>query len=246
MIIEPKDRKNYHHELVEELAAKGIAPAMMEVCQRFFDNGCYDNAEQVIGYLESLSEKGVSRAMLLLGSIYYTGKGVEQSYKDAVKWYEMAAEGLESYGLCNLGYCYYYGRDIDVNYKRAYECFSLSAYMSNPNAMYKLGDMFYNGYHVKEDKDAAYYWYCEALDNLDGNDIEANINYRLGLCYLYGYGTCKNELLALEHLQAAELEFFRLIEDGDSFAELTLPKVKEELDKVREALYSDAEIVEDD
>jgi len=59
------------------------------------------------------------------------------------------------------------------------------------------------------------------------------------LCYLYGHGTCKNELLALEHLQAAELEFFRLIEGGDTFAELTLPKVKEELENVREILYSD-------
>ena len=237
IIIEPKDRKNYYFELVGELAAKGIAPAMMEICQRFFDSGIYDNAEQVIGYLESMAEKNVSRAMLLLGNIYYTGKGVPQSYKEAAKWYEMAAEGLESYGLCNLGYCYYYGRDMDVNYKRAYECFSLSAYMRNPNAMYKLGDMYFHGYHVDEDKNAAYYWYSEALNYLDGEDIEANIYYRLGLCYLYGYGTCKSELRALEHLHSAELEFFRLIESGDTFAELMLPKVKLELDMVREELY---------
>jgi hypothetical protein len=132
ILIEPKEKRNYHVELVEELATKGIAPAMMEVCQRFFDKGDYDNVKQVISYLKTLAAKGVSRATLLLGSIYYTGKGVPQSYKEAVKWYEMAAEGLESYGLCNLGYCYYYGRDMDVNFKRAYECFSLSAYMRNP------------------------------------------------------------------------------------------------------------------
>ena len=242
-LSEPVERRNYYLELVEELAAKGIAPAMMEVCQRFFDLGIYDNAGQIIGYLETLAERGISRAMLLLGNIYYTGKGVKQSYKEAVKWYEMAAEGLDSYGLCNLGYCYYYGRDIDVNYKRAYDCFSLSAYMQNPNAMYKLGDMFFYGNHVGEDKDAAFYWYCEALDNLDGEDVVANINYRLGLCYLNGYGTGKNELLALEYLQTAELEFFRLIEDGDTFAEHTLPSVKAELKKVREILYKEAEIV---
>jgi len=241
ILIEAKDRRNYHVELVEELAAKGITPAMMEVCQRFFDKGVYDNAERVIGYLEMLAGRGISRAMLLLGTIYYTGKGVGQCYKEAVKWYELAAEGLESYGLCNLGYCYYYGRDIEVNFKRAYECFSLSAYMRNPNSMYKLGDMYYYGNHVKEDKDAAYYWYCEALDNLDGEDVIANIHYRLGLCYLHGHGTCKNELLALEHLQAAELEFLHLIEGGDTFAELTLPKVKAELEKVREVLYSEPE-----
>ena len=226
-------------ELVEELAAKGIAPAMMEICQRFFDNGIYDNVEQVIGFLKDLAGRGISRAMLMLGNIYYTGKGVPQSYKNAVKWYEMAAEGLESYGLCNLGYCYYYGRDIKVDYEKAYKCFSLSAYMRNPNSMYKLGDMFYHGKFVKKDRKAAYYWYREALNNLDGEDVEAIIHYRLGLCYLYGHGIHKDELKALEHLQAAELEFLRLRDDGDEFAELTLPKVKTEMDKVRESLYID-------
>ena len=243
ILIEAKDRRNYHVELVEELAAKGIASAMMEVCQRFFDNGIYDNAEKVIGYLEDLAKNGVHRAMLLLGNIYYTGKGVPQSYKEAAKWYEMAAEGLDAYGLCNLGYCYYYGRDMDISFNKAYDCFSLSAYMRNPNAMYKLGDMFYYGNYVAEDKDAAYYWYREALYNLDGEDVTANIHYRLGLCYLHGHGICKNELLALEHLQTAELEFLRLIEDGDTFAELTLPKVKAELEKVRDILYSESEIL---
>ena len=32
IIIEPKDIKNYHEVLVEELAAKGIIPAVMEEC----------------------------------------------------------------------------------------------------------------------------------------------------------------------------------------------------------------------
>ena len=237
IVMEPIQRINYHTELVEELAAKGIPSAMMEVCSQFFEKSIYDNANQVISYLEALAERGISRAMLWLGNIYYTGKGVDQSYREAAKWYEMAADNLESYGLCNLGYCYYYGRDMDVDYKRAYECFSMAAYMCNPNAMYKLGDMYYHGNHVKKDKNAAFYWYREALDNLDGEDVEANIHYRLGLCYLHGYGTHKDILRALEHLQKAELEFFKLIDDGDDFAELTLPKVKAELENVRKILY---------
>jgi len=243
IIVEPKEYRDYKKELTDELAAKGIVPAMMDVCRRFFEYKTYENAELVISNLEKMAEKGDSHAMLLLGNIYYTGKGVPQSYKEATKWYETAAEGLEPYGLCNLGYCYFYGRDMKVNYKRAYECFSLAAYMYNPNAMYKLGDMYYYGNHVSEDKDAAYYWYREALYNLSGDDIKANIHYRLGMCYLYGHGTHKNELIALEHLQKAELEFFRLIEDGDTFAELTLPRVKEVLEKVRNTLYSDTDIV---
>jgi len=239
IMIESKEKKNYRRALVEELAAKGDLAAMMEVCERFFNIGGYDDCDRVIRYLEALAEHKDSRAMLLLGNIYYTGKGVNQSYNEAAKWYEMAADELEPYGLCNLGYCYYYGRDMAVDYERAYECYSKSAFLGNPNAMYKLGDMYFNGNHVKKDKKAAFYWYNEALCYLCEDDIEANIHYRLGKCYLHGHGTDKNIILALEHLQAAELEFFKLIDYGDPFAELTLPKVKSELDVVRAELYKD-------
>jgi len=56
---------------------------------------------------------------------------------------------------------------------------------------------------------------------------------------LHGYGIETNIIQALEHLQAAELEFFKLIDFGDPFAELTLPKVKLELDYARDMLYKD-------
>lgn len=239
IVIEPKARRNYHKELVKELADNGNHAAMMQICEHFFDSRCYDNAEQVVEYLKVLAKKNNGRAMLLLGCIYYTGKGVVQSYKEAAKWYEKAADELEPYGLCNLGYCYYYGRDMDINYERAYKCFAHSAFLGNPNAMYKLGDMYFYGYHAQENKEAAFFWYKEALYNLYDDEIEANIHYRLGMCYCHGLGIDKNIILALEHLQKAELEFFKLHDFDDPFAELTLPKVKAELEYVRNELYKD-------
>ena len=155
--------KNYKIQLIEELAKTGNQKAMMDVCQHYFDSKDYHNKEQVITYLEILANDKNSRAMLLLGIMYYSGLGVKQNYKEAAKWYQMAADELEPYGLCNLGYCYSYGRDMPVDHARAYECFSVSAFLGNANAMYKLGDMYYHGNHVDEDKNAAFYWYCEAL-----------------------------------------------------------------------------------
>jgi len=32
---EPKETKNYYRELVEELAEKGIVPAMLDICHSF-------------------------------------------------------------------------------------------------------------------------------------------------------------------------------------------------------------------
>jgi TPR repeat protein len=185
-----------------------------------------------------LAENNDNHAMVSLGSMYYEGRGVQQSYKKAVYWYEKAAEKLDPRGLCYLGYCYYYGRDIDVDYKKAYACFSQSAFLKDPNGMFKLGDMFYFGLYVKEDKDAAFYWY-DAADNVYSKTQyeSASIEYRLGKCYLYGEGVEQNLSSALRKLQSAEEDFFELVEEGDTNSAITLKSVRKEIDTVRNKLY---------
>ena len=239
------EQKNYKINLIEELAESGNKKAMLEMARHHIDNKTHDlsavKSELILRYLTELSEdKGIAEddskfAMLLLGIMYYTGRGVEQNYRKAVEWYEKAADKLDSYGLCNLGYCYYYGRDIIVNYEKAYSCFSQAAFLRNPNAMYKLGDMFLSGNYINEDKNAAVYWYMEAYKIADngGYEEKPNIEYRLGKCFLHGYGVEKNFFTALNLLQSSELGFFKLIEKNDAFAVLTLPKVRKELDAAR-------------
>jgi len=243
------EQKNYKILMVEELAAAGNKKAMFEMARYYLDTKAEtlsaDKGDLILRYLlelakdDDLSEDDSKYAMLLLGIMYYVGRGVEQSYIKAVEWYEKAADKLDSYGLCNLGYCYYYGRDIPVDYEKAYSCFSQSSFLGNPNAMYKLGDMFYYGNHIKEDKNAAFFWYREAYKIADngGYDEKPNVEYRLGKCFLYGHGISENLLTALSLLQNAEVGFFKLIENGDTFAELTLPKVREELDSARAMMY---------
>ena len=236
--------EKYRKALVEELASRGNRDAILELVRYYLDNPDDENfdAEILKKYLLELAQKGDKKAMLILGGQYYVGRYFPQSYKEAVKWYTKAADELDSYGLCYLGYCYYYGRDIDVDYEKAYNCFTQSAYLENSNAMYKLGDMFFNGYYVKEDKETAFYWYDQALYDAHDNDYErASIEYRLGKCYLHGYGVEPDLFLALKKLQSAERHFFNTIED-DRFARLTLKWVKKELDIVRDRLYGKYEI----
>jgi len=239
---------NYKLLLIEELAEMGHKKAMLEVARYYVDKKdeilSVEKGELIRRYLIELSEdaeldKDDSMfAMLLLGIMYYVGRGVEQNYREAVMWYEKAGDKMDSYALCNLGYCYYYGRDIAVDYSKAYPCFSYSSFLGNPNAMYKLGDMFYNGYHVDEDKDAAFFWYGEAHRFTKKEDEERpSIEYRLGKCFLYGHGVEQNLYAALNLLQAAEFGFFNQIKAGDSFAELTLPSVTKEIDIVRAMIY---------
>jgi len=229
--------------LIEELASKGNKNAIIEMAQYYYD---YKNAkdldteksELINSCLLKLAESNDKEAMILLGGLYYEGVGFQQSYKEAVKWYEKAAAELDERGLCYLGYCYYHGRDIEKNYEKAYSYFSLSAYMGNVNAMYKLGDMFFYGQYVKEDKDAAFFWYHEGLGNDEGLYVNSGIEYRLGKCYLHGYGVEENLILALEMLQSAEKGFLELAEGGDPFSGITLKSVKKEIDIARERLYA--------
>ena len=228
--------------LIEEFASKGNREAIIEMAHHYYD---YQNvrdlddekSELIQGYLRALAERNDTEAMLVLGGLYYEGVGVEQNYKEAVKWYEKAAGELDERGLCYLGYCHYHGRDIEVDYAKAYSLFSQSAYMGNANAMYKLGDMFFHGHHVQEDKEAAFYWYNEGWEGYDeGEYVSSCIEYRLGKCYLYGYGVEENLVLALEMLQNAENGLFDLVEAGEPFAEITLKAVRKEIEAARKRL----------
>ena len=47
------------------------------------------------------------------------GKGVEQDYAEAVKWYRLAAEQGTADAQNNLGYAYYYGNGVEQDYAEA-------------------------------------------------------------------------------------------------------------------------------
>lgn len=242
---------DYKVRLIEELAENGNKNAMLEISRYYIENKdeelAAEDGEWIVEYLTELSEdKDIPEddsktAMLLLGIMYYTGRGVEQNYRKAVEYYEKAADKLSSYGLCNLGYCYYYGRDVAIDYEKAYTCFSQASFFGNPNAMYKLGDMYYDGLYVDEDKNAAFYWYMEAYRavNESTNGEMPSIEYRVSRCLLYGHGVDKNVLLALKLLQDAEITLIKMVRGGGAFAGLTLPKVREEIDRARAIIYDD-------
>lgn len=146
---------------------------------------------------------------LNLGALFYNGIAVPQDYVRAAQLYKLAADAGSIRALCNLGYCYYYGRHQEVDYHKAYECFVKGGLLGDENCLYKLGDMYMNGYYVEKNEKMAFDLY-ERADFLAEpyGEVSADIDMRLGKCYLYGNGTEKNLDEAMYLLTSALQEYY--------------------------------------
>ena len=66
-------------------------------------------------------------AQFNLGCCYYSGSGVKQNYKQAVKWHTKAAEQGNEKAQYNLAVCYQNGQGVRQNMNKALEWYKKSA-----------------------------------------------------------------------------------------------------------------------
>ena len=74
-----------------------------------------------------LAEQGNVKAQYNLGLMYDMGEGVLQDYKEAVRWYQLAAEQGYSSAQHNLGLLYFNGQGISQDHQEAVKWITLSA-----------------------------------------------------------------------------------------------------------------------
>ena len=67
-----------------------------------------------------------------------TGKGIEQNYAEAVKWYFKSAEQGNPRAQYNLGHMYETGKGVARNYERAVKWYEKSAEQGHQPAKQKL------------------------------------------------------------------------------------------------------------
>ena len=80
------------------------------------------------------ADLGNAGAQFVLGKCYDLGRGVQQDYAEAVKWYKMAAEQGDHRAQCNLASCYRYAKGVNYNIKLARKWYGLSAQQGNEEA----------------------------------------------------------------------------------------------------------------
>ena len=115
--------------------------------------------------LKSLAKTGHAKAQHFLGDMYYKGKGVNQDYKSAVKWYTLSAEQGNEISQYNLGIMYSFGLGVVPDYINALKWYMLSSEQGYALAQYNLGRLYYLGNGVKEDLVYAHMWFDLATLN---------------------------------------------------------------------------------
>ncbi len=114
---------------------------------------------------KDLAEQGNVDAQYNLGLMYYKGEGVLQDYKEAEKWFRMAAKQGDPIAQSELASMYAKGEGVPQDYSEAEKWFLKAAEQGNAIAQHNLGVMYYNGQGGQSDYLKAYAWINVAAAN---------------------------------------------------------------------------------
>ena len=125
--------------------------------------------ETAARHIRAVAERNDAEAQCLLGVFYAEGRGVEQDYAEAVKWFRKAAKESKyrkgiSGAKCRLGDCYYHGTGVEQDYDKALEWYRRAAEHGNHIAQRRLGDCYAEGHGVEQDLTEAAKWYRLAAE----------------------------------------------------------------------------------
>ena len=113
------------------------------------------------------AEQGEVDAQNNLGTMYANGEGVPQDYKEAMKWYRLAAEQGDAFAQYALGDMYANGQGVSQDEGEAMKWFRMAAEQGNANAQHNLGDMYADGRGASQDEGEAVKWYRAAAEQGD-------------------------------------------------------------------------------
>lgn len=123
---------------------------------------CMINIEQ----LKKWANEGDVESQFELGNAYEFGIGVNQDYKQAVYWYQKAAEQGYTIAQSSLGFCYVNGLGVATNYQQAAYWFLQAAEKKSAEAQRLLGLCYEGALGVPQNNKLAYMWYYLSLPNL--------------------------------------------------------------------------------
>jgi TPR repeat protein len=127
-----------------------------------------------------------------LGIVFFYGKSVQQSYKEALVWFRRAADQDHVEAQYILGEMYRTGEGIEINNNKAFNWYIKAAKQGHTNAQNNLGLIYARGKGVPRNDNEAFLWYQKSAKQGD-----AFGQMRLGYMYQKGQGVNKDDAKAV-------------------------------------------------
>lgn len=106
--------------------------------------------------------QGDAKAQYKLARCYENGRGVEQDFAEARKWYEKSARQGNADAQHALATCYAYGMQVAQDYDQAIKWYRKAAEQGHADSEYAMGMNYTYGIGVEADVKQAEKWYRKA------------------------------------------------------------------------------------
>lgn len=136
----------------------------------------------------------------MIGYIYFSGFEVDQSYSEAIKWFQKGDLKGSLDSTCYLGYMYANGVGVNQDYNEALKYYQKGVDKNYPLALNNLGIMYYKGEGVSKDYTIAMKLLTKAADKGYTTAMQA-----VAEMYKNGWGVKKDKKLAAEWKAKADV-----------------------------------------
>ncbi len=181
--------------------------ANAQLFKKYLDQPIETSPSEIVKLTRRAAEQGHIICQRNLAIFYLKGRYVRQSFSEAIKWFERAAEQDNSlpedtltvaYWYEELGEAYWYGRGVQQSPSEAIRWWLKAATLGNRIAQNNLGTAYWLGQGAPQSLEEAVKWYTKAATQ--GN---AASQYSLGFAYCNGIGTTQSRIQGLRWLSRA-------------------------------------------
>ena len=150
-----------------------------------------EDYSRALEILMPLAEQGQPRAQVLIGYLHYQGKGVPQSFPEAMKWYHLAAKQADLEAQYFLGKMYAAGNGVPANHEIAAAWYRSAATGGHALSQYNLGISYKRGEGLPQDFAQAVAWFRKAA-----YQGLAEAQGMIGAMYYLGEGVPQDDVLS--------------------------------------------------
>ncbi len=138
-------------QLLQSSARQGDPDGAYELARVAESGAVTMTAEEISALLEEAGENGHAGAQFAVGERYANGLGVEQDYREALKWYRLSAKQEFPPAQEAMGILYQAGYGVDPSPGEAARWYRLAADQGRAAAQNQLGSMYAQGLLADEE-----------------------------------------------------------------------------------------------